>query len=170
MPPTTKKKGHPAIGEVLRYEGHDYRIAGHPDDGFGQDDERFLVFSREDPRTPNHHVTCNTADVKDSGEGWYYLPKRVGPPLAGDTHNGKVLSPTFPENLKETIRAHPDYRAGRDDLAAEAVAKASKVEWPVHVSDERFAKLHTLRDPAKVAARIKADADVKLKAKLKAEG
>lgn len=146
MPPTVKK--HPAAGKVLRYEGHDYTIMGYPDDG----DERFTIFDRDDPRTPNGRVACNTADVKDSGEGWFYLPGRVGPPLAGDTHLGKQLSPAFPERLKNAVREHPDYLAGRDDLAAAAVAKASKVEWPVHVSDAKFAKLHVLRDPAKIAA------------------
>lgn len=147
MPPTAKKS-HPAIGKILRYEGHDYTVVGHPEED-GKEDKRFLMFDRQDPRTPNRRVTCNTADVKDSGEGWYYLPLRIGPPLAGDTHNGKQLSPEFPAPLRELVRTHPEYATGRDDLAAAAVAKASKVDWPIHLSDKKFAKLHVLRQKEK---------------------
>jgi hypothetical protein len=111
----TKKDTRQAMPSTLRFEGHEYEIAGEVRPGVTQ----FLKVAGTD--APAREGLCATADLTDSGEGWCYLPRRVAPPVAGDVDEatGRWIRPPHP--LRELIRARPEYAAGRDDLAIGAV-------------------------------------------------
>jgi hypothetical protein len=98
---------------MLRFEGFDYTIDGEVRPGV----TRFV--RPKDSEAPVREGLCATADITDSGEGWSYLPCRIGPALGGDPEIGIA-----PHPLRELIRDHPAYRQGRDDLARQAVAEA----------------------------------------------
>jgi hypothetical protein len=121
--------------KILKFEGHDYEIlpeeiapgvsrAVRP--GKKPKGKEAIVAWRA--ATPNSEVGFATADLKDSGEGWFYLPRRVGPPLGGDVLEGKDGKPDKwliqPHPLRDIIRQHPLWIAGRDDLARKRVEDA----------------------------------------------
>lgn len=101
--------------KVLRFEGHDYEIADQPRPGL----TRFVRRAGSD--SPVKEGVCATIDITDSGDGWHYLPRRVAPPLGGDPETGVAPHPD-----RDTIRARPEYRAGRDDLARAGHAKQTQ--------------------------------------------
>jgi hypothetical protein len=112
MPTPTR----PIKQKILQFEGHRYVIVEN-DPEVPQGFTRFVKDKDVSaPDAPEREGMCNSLDVKDSGEGWFFLPKRVAKPIAGDADR-KIA----PHPLKDTIRLHPAYAQGRDDLAIKAI-------------------------------------------------
>lgn len=129
---------------ILRFEGHDYEIQDQPHPSGaavalrkgdkpqraeGEAKTTFLERLKAwRALTPNSAVVFDASELKDSGEGWLYLPTRVGPPLGGDfleNPDGSVKQWLIPPHpFRDIIRQHPLYLAGRDDLAREKVGAA----------------------------------------------
>ena len=126
---------------ILRFEGPDYEIREEevapgvieavrpgikPKREDFESDETFVTALKEWRATAaNATVGFAKAELKDSGEGWWYLPRRIGPPLGGDylERGDKTIWLIEPHPLRDIIRAHPLWIAGRDDLAAAKVAE-----------------------------------------------
>lgn len=150
--------GHPPIEQDALFEQiFEVTAAGQSDEVKAAlrtqlfSNPRLMMFERDerlDPTACERLGACNTRDLRRCGDdegSWWYLPYRVAPALGVDeglAKRGKARELVLPEHVKESIRAHPDWKRGRDDLAIAALAPAFKLTYPVHVSEAGFHKVH----------------------------
>ncbi len=118
----------PAVSESLVFEGHRYTLSGFDDRG---------VFRFDRPAdqgvgdTPKRYGFGVTADLQwaDDLSAWI-LPLRVGPRLSGvlsRLHEAGAPE-TAVNDLRRAVQSHPQYAAGRDDLALSAGLAAHQKE------------------------------------------
>lgn len=119
------------VGATLRLDGHSYRITALNDNG---------IFDFARPEGVGKGETTHlrgrgvTADLKDSGQGWLYLPNRVtpkAPALVRSAVERGDLTEEQSQNALAALRNHPKYY-DRDDHAVRDINNMYGVKlWEV---------------------------------------
>lgn len=131
-----------AVGASFRFCGDDYRITSIETDPRSGEPVRFQAGRRPEcgeGSTRFRLIRGAVADLRDSGEGWLYLPQMVRGKLKPRLEHAVMyddLHPTLADAVARAIQAHPAYLLGRDDRAEDAVLPAfglaalPEAPWP----------------------------------------
>ena len=138
-----------AKGASFRFCGYDYVVASVEVDRDGKP----IIFEwRRRPvngegETPFRLGRSSAADVRDSGEGWLYLPHMVRgklKPRMDHAVKTELLTREVADALTRAIQAHPLYIMGRDDKAEDVIVPAfglkelPEAPWPSRLRDDQL--------------------------------
>lgn len=139
-----------AVGASFRFCGYDYVVQRiEPDKRTGQ--PLLFQWGRRpecgEGDTPFRFGRSPVADVRDSGEGWLYLPQMVRgklKPRMDQAVATEHLTREVASALTRAIQAHPDYLLGRDDRAEDAMLAAfglpalPEAPWPSRLREDQL--------------------------------